>query len=144
MAISTYQSYFMQGTGTGTLTWAKLFDFKTDPDLGAAPEQLETTTQSDPAHTYIPGLEANGQKNYTLNYDSTLFDTIKALKGQELNVAEWFGANSSGEPDGHNGKFVGKGYLDIYVNGGDANTVRNMTVVLTMSKLFVKEVATSA
>jgi len=141
MAISTYQSYFMQGTGTTTLTWAKLFDFKTDPDLGAAPEQLETTTQSDPAHTYIPGLEANEQKNYTLNYDSTLFDTIKALKGQELNVAEWFGANSSGEPDGHNGKFVGKGYLDVYVNGGDANTVRNMTVVLTMSQLFVKETA---
>ena len=140
MAISTYQSYFMKGTGTGTspLTWAKLFDFKTDPDLGAAPEQLETTTQSDPAHTYIPGLEANEQKNYTLNYDSTLFDTIKALKGQELNVAEWFGADSSGSPDGHNGKFVGKGYLDIYVNGGDANTVRNMTVVLTMSQLFVK------
>lgn len=140
MAISTYQSYFMQGTGTGTstLTWAKLFDFKTDPDLGAAPEQLETTTQSDPAHTYIPGLEANEQKNYTLNYDSALFDTIKALKGQELDVAEWFGADASGSPDGHNGKFVGKGYLDVYVNGGDANTVRNMTVVLTMSQLFVK------
>lgn len=143
MAISTYQSYFMKGTGAPQ-TWAKLFDFKTDPDLGAAPEQLETTTQSDPAHTYIPGLEANEQKNYTLNYDSILFDTIKALKGQELDVAEWFGANSSGEPDGHNGKFVGKGYLDVYVNGGDANTVRNMTVVLTMSKLFVKEAATSA
>ena len=143
MAISTYQSYFMKGTGTGTgpLTWAKLFDFKTDPDLGAAPEQLETTTQSDPAHTYIPGLEANEQKNYTLNYDSDLFDTIKALKGQELDVAEWFGADSSGSPDGHNGKFTGKGYLDVYVNGGDANTVRNMTVVLTMSQLFVKETA---
>ena len=144
MAISTYQSYFMKGTGTDTLTWAKLFDFKTDPNLGAAPEQLETTTQSDPAHTYIPGLEANEQKNYTLNYDATVYDSIKALKGQELNVAEWFGANSSGEPDGHNGKFVGKGYLDVYVNGGDANTVRNMTVVLTMSKLFVKEATTSA
>ena len=144
MAISTYQSYFMKGTGTGTLTWAKLFDFKTDPDLGAAPEQLETTTQSDPAHTYIPGLEANEQKNYTLNYDSALYDTIKALKGQELDVAELFGADASGTPDGHNGKFVGKGYLDVYANGGDANTVRNMTVVLTMSKLFVKEVATSA
>ena len=144
MAISTYQSYFMKGTGTGTLTWSKLFDFKTDPDLGAAPEQLETTTQSDPAHTYIPGLEANEQKNYTMNYDALVYDTIKALKGQELNVAEWFGANSSGEPDGHNGKFVGKGYLDVYVNGGDANTVRNMTVVLTMSQLFVKETSTSA
>ena len=141
MAISTYQSYFMKGTGTGTLTWAKLFDFKTDPDLGAAPEQLETTTQSDSAHTYIPGLEANEQKNYTLNYDSTLYDTIKALKGQELDVGEWFGADSSGNPDGHNGKFTGKGYLDVYVNGGDANTVRNMTVVLTMSQLFVKETA---
>ena len=80
MAISTYQSYFMKGTGTGTLTWAKLFDFKTDPDLGAAPEQLETTTQSDPAHTYIPGLEANEQKNYTLNYDS---DPVRHHQGPE-------------------------------------------------------------
>lgn len=105
---------------------------------------METTTQSDPAHTYIPGLEANEQKNYTLNYDSAVYDTIKALKGQELDVAEWFGASSDGTtPDGHNGKFVGKGYLDVYVNGGDANTVRNMTVVLTMSKLFVKEAAIS-
>lgn len=32
MAISTYQSYFMKKTST---TWNKLFDFKTDPDLGA-------------------------------------------------------------------------------------------------------------
>ena len=139
MAISTYQSYFMQGTGTTTLTWAKLFDFKTDPDLGAAPEQLETTTER-PAHTYIPGLGGQRAEELHLNYDSTSFDTIKVLKGQELNV-EWFGADSSGSPDGHNGKFVGKGYLDIYVNGGDANTVRNMTVVLTMSQLFVKETA---
>jgi len=141
MAISTYQSYFMKKTDA---TWGKLFDFKTDPDLGAAPEQLETTTQSDPAHTYIPGLEANEQKQYTLNYDSDVFDTIKALKGIELEVAEWFGAASDGTtPDGHNGKFEGKGYLDVYVNGGDANTVRNMTVVLTMSKLFVKAASVS-
>lgn len=140
MAISTYQSYFMAKTATSTTNpWEKLFDFKTDPDLGAAPEQLETTTQSDPAHTYIPGLEANEQKQYTLNYDSELFDKIKLMKGVIYEVSEWFGADVSGTPDGHNGKFTGKGYLDIYVNGGDTNTVRNMTVVLTMSELFVKE-----
>lgn len=134
MAISTYQSYFMQKDGQ---TWKKLFDFKTDPDNGAAPEQLETTTQSDKAHTYIPGLEGNDQKSYTLNYDLALYKTLKALKGQELELAEWFGAGSDGTtPDGHNGKFAGKGYIDVYWNGGDANTVRNMTVVVTPSQPF--------
>lgn len=139
--ISTQHSYFMYKVST---TWTKLFDFKTDPDQATAPDQLETTTQSDSIKTYIEGLQDNPQKQYTCNYDLPTYRAIKALNGQEQDVAEWFGANSSGEPDGHDGKFAGKGFLDVYWNGGDANTVRNMTVTLTMTSALVDDTTISA
>ena len=142
MAISTQHSYFMYKVST---TWTKLFDFKNDPDEATAPDQLETTTQSDNIKTYIEGLQDNPQKQYTLNYDLAIYRAIKALKGVEQDVAEWFGAASDGiTPDGHDGKFAGKGYLDVYWNGGDVNTVRNMTVTLTMTKAFADDTTVSA
>lgn len=144
MAISTFRTYLMQGTGTGTLTWAKLVDIKDFSDLGAAPEPIETTTLSDPARTYIPGIENTEQKTYTCNYTAADYETLVALKGTEQNIAIWFGATESNgvyTPDGSLGKFVGKGYVDVYVNGGGVNEPVNMTVTLTMTKNFVKEAA---
>ena len=140
-AISTFKTYLMQGTGSGTLTWAKIVDIKDFSDLGAAPEPIETTTLSDPARTYIPGIENTEQKTFTCNYNATDYATVVALKGQELNLAVWFGASESGgvyTPDGTLGKFEGKGYLDVYVNGGGVNEPVNMTVTATMTKNFVK------
>lgn len=132
----------MQGTGTGTLTWSKLVDIKDFPDLGAAPEPLETTTTSDPFRTYIPGIENTDQKTYTCNFTPEAYDTLVALKGQEINVGMWFGASYSGgvyTPDGSVAKFSGKGYVDVFVNGGGINEVVNMTVTLTMTQNFVKD-----
>lgn len=144
MAISSYKVFLMKGTGTGTLTWAKLVDIKDFPDLGAAPEALETTTLSDFARTYIPGIQNADQKSFTCNYTPTDYDTLAALKGTEQNVAIWFGGTESSgvvTPDGSMGKFVGKGYVDVYVNGADVNAVVEMTITLTMTQEFVKESA---
>ena len=135
--ISTQHSYFMYKVST---TWTKLFDYKTDPDEATAPDQLEVTTQQDTVKKYIEGLQDNPQKQYTCNYSLSTYRAIKALKGVEQDIAEWFGAASDGvTPDGHNGKFAGKGYLDVYYNGGDVNTVRNMTVTLTMTAPLVED-----
>lgn len=140
--ISTQKSYFMYKVST---TWTKLFDMKTDADEATAPDQLEVTTQSSLTKEYIAGLQDNPQKQYTANYDLVTYRLIKSLKGVEQDVAEWFGASSDGvTPDGHDGKFAGKGFLDVYWNGGDANTVRNMTVVLTMTKAFADDSTVSA
>lgn len=131
----------MQGTGTGTLTWAKLVDIKDFPDLGAAPESIETTTLSDFARTYIPGIENTEQKTFTCNYTATDYATLAALKGTEVNVAIWFGGTESQgvvTPDGSAGKFEGKGYIDVFVAGAGVNEVVNMTVTLTMTQNFVK------
>lgn len=143
-AISSFRAYLMQGTGTGTMTWSKVVDIKDFPDLGAAPEALETTTTSDPARTYIPGIENTEQKSFTCNYNPTDYATLVALKGTEINVGMWFGASEAGgvyTADGNMGKFSGKGYLDVFVNGSGINEVVNMTVTLTMTKNFVKESA---
>lgn len=143
-AISTIGSHFMQGTGTGTITWTELFKFKTDPTLINAPEILDTTTQADHARTSIFGLASSDAKTFTLNYEDDVYDAIKALEGQELNLSMWFGDsfNSSTNtytPTGEYGKFTGKGYLYVTPNGGDVNGVREMTVTLAVTVPFVKE-----
>lgn len=141
MAISSYKAFLMKGTGTGTMTWEKLVDIKDFPDLGAAPEPIETTTLSDFARTYIPGIENTEQKTFTCNYTATDYATLAAMKGTEVNVAIWFGGTESQgvvTPDGSAGKFEGKGYIDVFVAGAGVNEVVNMTVTLTMTQNFVK------
>ena len=48
MAISTYKVFLMKKT---TDAYEKLIDIKDFPDLGGAPEMLETTTLSDRMQT---------------------------------------------------------------------------------------------
>ena len=141
MAISTYQTYLMYGTGTSTITWTKLCDIKDIPDLVGLPEQIEVTTLSDPEREYIPGLRSNDQKTFTANYDSDVYDTIEAMAGTEMPLAVWFGASTAGgvdTPDGSNGKFEGKGYVNMAKPGGGVNDPHDMQVVLTMTQGFRK------
>ena len=130
MAISTYKTYLMK---KATTDYSKLVDIKEFPDLGAAPEQLDTTTLSDPAYTYIPGLQQTESLTFTANYVSADYTTLAALKNTEGEFAVWFGATTTGgvdTPDGSNGKFQFKGYLDVFVNGGGVNEVVDMTITI--------------
>ena len=56
MAISTYRVFLMHASSTGS--YEKLLDIKSFPDLGGAPEMLETTTLSDNMQTYISGIQS--------------------------------------------------------------------------------------
>lgn len=136
MAISSYKSFLMGMTSAATattVTWDKLADIKDSPDLGGAPEMLETTTLSDPAHTYIPGIQESEAKTFTLNYDKDTFDFLYGLRGKLCGYAVWLGGTESGgtvTPTGDEGKYAWGGYLDVYVNGAGVNEVRNMTVTI--------------
>lgn len=130
MAISTYQAFLMRGTGTGTLTYTKLVDIKSFGDLGGTPEQLETTTLTNGARTYIRGIQDQDAIEFTCNYTAADYTTLSAIT-EEANFAVWFGAGTNGTPDGHNGKFSFKGELSVYVNGGGVNEVVDMTVTIT-------------
>lgn len=133
MAISTYKVFLMKKSGT---TYSKLVDIKDFPDLGGAPEMLETTTLSDKMQTYIPGIQSNDALEFTANYTSADFATLKALEGTSASYAVWFGGTESGgvaTPDGSNGKFEFDGELSVHVVGGGVNEVVDMTITIAPS-----------
>ena len=139
MAISSYKTFLMKGTGSGTQTYSKLVDIKDYPDLGGAPEQLETTTLSDKMRTHIPGIQDTSAMEFTCNYTKDDFKTLDDLKEQELNLAVWFGGTESNgvvTPTGNAGKFSFKGYISVYVAGGGVNEVVDMKVVVTPSTVI--------
>lgn len=139
MAISTYKIFLMEGTGSGTLTYAKLVDIKDFPDLGGAPEMLETTTLSDGSQTYIPGIQSIDALEFTANYTKADFDTLKALEGTEGHFAVWFGGTVSGgvaTPTGSDGKFEFDGSLSVFPVGGGVNEVVDMTITIAPSTVI--------
>ena len=133
MAISTYKIFLMMKE---TSTYEKLVDIKDFPDLGGAPEMLETTTLSDKMQTYIPGIQSLDALEFTANYTKNDFTTLKALEGQEKEFAVWCGASDSGgtlTPDGSDGKFEFKGQLSVFPVGGGVNEVVDMTITIAPS-----------
>lgn len=135
MAISTYKTFLMKKGSSGN-TYEKLIDIKNFPDLGGEPEKIETTTLSDGARTYIPGIQGTGALAFDANYTKSDFTTLKALKDTEQELAIWFGGTESDgvvTPTGSDGKFEFKGYVDCYVKGGEVNSPVEMAVSVTPS-----------
>ena len=133
MAISTYKSFLMV---KNTSTWEKLIDIKSYPDLGGAPELLETTTLSDSMTTNIMGIQSLDALEFECNYTLADYTKLKELEGEDKEFAVWLGGTESGgtvTPDGSDGKFEFGGQLSVYVNGGGVNEVRNMTVSIAAS-----------
>ncbi len=125
MAISTYGiSLMYKAEGT---TYTKLIDIKDFPDLGGAPEMLETTTLSDNMQTYIPGIQSLDALEFTANYTLTDFKKIKAMEGKDTAFAVWFGA------EGADGKFEFNGQISAFPVGGGVNEVVGMTISIAPS-----------
>lgn len=133
MAISTYKVFLMKKSSN---TYEKLIDIKDFPDLGGAPEMLETTTLSDRMQTYIPGIQSLDALEFTTNYTKEDFTKLKALEGVENDYAVWFGGTEASgvvTPTGTDGKFEFKGQLSVYPVGGGVNEVVDMTVTIAPS-----------
>ena len=126
MAISTYKVFLMKKTENA---YEKLVDIKDFPDLGGAPEMLETTTLSDKMQTYIPGIQSLDALAFTANYTKEDYTKLKALEGVENDYAVWFG----GTPTGTDGKFEFKGRLSAYPVGGGVNEVVDMNITIAPS-----------
>ena len=123
MAISTYKIFLMKKASTGD-TYEKVIDIKDFPDLGGAPEMLETTTLSDKMQTYIPGIQSLDALEFTANYTKEDFTRL------------WFGGTESSgvlTPTGSDGKFEFKGQLSAFPVGGGVNEVVDMTVTIAPS-----------
>ena len=119
MAISTYGIFLMHKVSEA---YERLIDIKDFPDLGGAPEMLETTTLSDAMQTYIEGIQSSDALEFTANYTKEDYTKCNALKGKKESYAVYFGE------EGTNGKFEFDGYLSARVNGGGVNEVVGMTI----------------
>ena len=135
MAISTY-GIFLMHKSTGD-TYEKLIDIKDFPDLGGAPEMLETTTLSDSMQTYIEGIQSAEALEFTANYTKEDYTKLNALKGKEESYAVYFG------DEGTNGKYEFSGYLSARVNGGGVNEVVGMTISIAPSTVITTTAPTA-
>lgn len=130
MAISSYKVFLMKGA-TGGASYEKLVDIKNFPNLGGTPEQLDTTTLSDKARTYINGIQAQDAMTFQHNYTLEDYQKLKALEDIDTPYAVWFGGTERDDgtvaPTGEHGKFKFNGKLSVYVDGADVNQVVNMT-----------------
>ena len=134
MAISTYKIFLMKKTSGET--YEKFLDIKSFPDLGGAPEMLETTTLSDPMQTYIAGIQSLDALEFEANYTKEDYEKCKAEEGKTGSYAVWFGGTNTGNtitPTGDQGKFEFDGMLSAFPTGGGVNEVVGMTVTIAPS-----------
>ena len=135
MLTSSYKTFLMYKSGTGS-EYEKLVDIKDFPDLGGAPEMLETTTLSDNMQTFIEGIQSQDALEFTANYDLETYTTLNGLKGVLTDFAVWFGGTGEGAsltPTGSDGKFEFKGLLTPRVVGKGVNEVREMIISIAPS-----------
>ena len=139
---STYQTYVMIGTGEGdNITYSKLLDVVSIPDLGQEPETIDTTTLSDYMQTFIPGIQGNSNMTFEANYTPENFNAVKQYNdGKPHPIAVWFGATGwmdpTEKPDGHAGKFSFTGYITPQLAGGGVNEKVTMNIIVTPNSVI--------
>lgn len=136
MAISTYKTFLMMKKEQ---TWEKVIDIKEFPDLGGAPELIETTTLSDKMQTNINGVQSLDALEFTANYTLDDYKKLQALEDTEHEYAVWFGGTEAGgvlTPTGNDGKYKFKGQLAVYINGAGTNEVVEMTISIASSTVI--------
>lgn len=132
MASATIYSFLMHKATSSATAYTKLVDIKSYPDLGGTPEQIDVTTLSDTIRKNVNGVQELDSFEFTANYDKADYTTLKGISG-EHEFSVWFGANSTGAPDGSLGKFDFSGELSVYVTGGGVNEARDMNIAIALS-----------
>lgn len=114
-------------TSTDGKVWEKLCKIKSYPQLGGAPDQLETTDMEDGAQTFIPGVQSVDAMEFTANYTLTAYTAVKAKEGTALKYRLKMGTN------GADGVATWDGQHSVYINEGAVNAVREMTISVSPS-----------
>lgn len=133
MAMNTYMTFLMLGSGTSTITYADLCPIKDYPDFMNEVNTIDVTTLQNSMHTYIAGLlDTGGDMAFTANYSATDYQTVKALDdGEDKDLAIWFGGTESGgtiTPTGSDGKWSFKGRVTVGIVGKGVDEAREMQI----------------
>lgn len=124
MALSTLNTVLKYGESSPT-TEITIKDF---PSVLGGRSSLETTTLSDDAQTFIPGIRQQSETfEFTANYDSTVYSTLNALDSIQKCALTF--SDGSG--------YTWDGYISASVNEGSVDAVLEMTISITPSTVPV-------
>lgn len=132
-ATITYKTFLMMKVDAD---YEKLVDIKDYPDMGGEQNAVETTTLSNLAEQFIPGVQSNSALSFTANYDPVTYAKLLALKNLEKEFALWLGGDESPGgpiPTGADGQYEWTGYLSVFLTGGGVNDVREMSISILPS-----------
>lgn len=146
MAINTYMTFLMNGTGTGTITYSSIVPIKDYPDFFNDVNTIDVTNLQQAMHSYIMGLlDTGGSMDFTANYTATDYQTVKALDdGTVKNLGLWFGGTVSGDtvtPTGTDGQWNFPGYVKVGIVGKGVDDAREMTIHVVPTDDFTFTVA---
>lgn len=110
MAISSFGTKLTIGT--------KTYDIKDFPSVLGQRSELETTTLSDDAQTYIPGIRQQSGFPFLANYDATVYAEINALTTEQECKLTF--SDGSG--------YAWQGYASASINEGAVDGVVEMTI----------------
>ena len=116
----------------------KLCKIKSYPQLGGSPDQLETTDLEDEVQTFVDGVQKMDAMEFKANYTPEDNDKVVAAKPAAGSTKEYeldFG------DAGANGIFKWSGTHNVYVNEGEVNGVREMTITCTPSTKIARGTA---
>lgn len=107
--------------------WTKLCRIKGYPALGGAPEQLETTDLEDEVQTFIPGVQSMDAMEFAAYYTLEAYKAVKAKAMKDLHYRLKMGKN------GKDGVATWDGQHSVYINEGEVNGAREMTISVSPS-----------
>lgn len=121
MGKSTIGTQLLSKGGSET-AYSKICNIKTYPDLGGAPDTLETTDLEDTHQTFCLGVQSQDNMEFTANYTLAAYKAAVAVAGTQRDFQLKMGNN------GEDGIFEWSGVLSVHVTGGDVNSVREMVI----------------
>lgn len=98
-------------------------EIKDFPDLGGEPEMVETTTLKSDIQTYVLGVQAQDSLEFTLNYDETVYTSLKAIEDSDNDYTLNMGDGAV------EGSFSWSGAHSIYLVGAGVNAPLELKLV---------------
>ncbi len=109
--------------GTTANSLAELCKIKTYPQLNGEREQIESTDLTDTAQTFVPGVQSVENMQFTANFTTTAYTSLKTNALTDGYFELDFGGNAGA-------KATWEGQYDVYVNEGEVNGLIEMTITV--------------
>lgn len=109
--------------GTTANSLSELCKIKTYPQLNGEREQIESTDLTDTAQTFVPGVQSVENMQFTANFTTTAYTSLKTNALTDGYFELDFGGNAGA-------KATWEGQYDVYVNEGEVNGLIEMTITV--------------